>query len=378
MRQIQSRRQRAAAMLASVALVSTSFAPGAAMAEDDAERLGLLAYLGLEAADGTTEVKADAGKLEAALLMAPTLEAAAAKLFEKVPSTGKIIPLIGSMKLDLRALAITEMRLTTIASIESVATNCSELIETPAGMKLTATDDDDGTKAKKLDGSTQGVLSSAVALLKTDTTYSAIALTANEQMVLNALVAHSKGQIFQPEDRIFLKGNPYDIRLVSLVSKLEDKKSKCAVKAESKDKKVVAAAKEQLADIDRAMTLANSLIALGEKGAPSLIEQAGVLQMTATEQADLRILRVDISAIGGTMVQRKNVFTTLGLDGGISIRGGVAMSWRLINPNDGYAVDGGTIICASPVSGFQNVYERAQQNDAARCWAVGQTASPES
>lgn len=377
MRQIQSRRHRATAMLAGVALVSAGFTPGVAMAEDDAERLGLLAYLGLEAADGTTEVKADAGKLEAALLMAPTLEAAAAKLFEKLTSTGKIIPLVGSMKLDLRALAITEMRLTTIASIETVATDCSELKETPGGLKITSTDGDDGAKTRKLDDSTQGILSSAVALLKSDTTYSAIALTANEQMVLNALVAKGGGRIFQPEDRIFLKGNPYDIRLVTLVSKLEGKKSKCTVKAESKDKKVAAAAKEQLADIDRAMTLANSLIALGEKAAPSLIEQAGVLQMTATEQPELRILRVDISAIGGTMVQRKNVFTTLGLDGGISIRGGVAMSWRLVNPADGYAVSGGTIICASPVSGFQNVYKRAQQNSAASCWAVGEPVAAE-
>jgi hypothetical protein len=381
-----TRRHRAVAAVASIAMIVSALTPAATMAQDASgtsdEELGLLAYLGLEAAEGKAEIKDEAGNLEAAILMAPTLHHAAKALFQHNAFYGSfpIIPLVGGATLDMRALAVTKMRLAVIKRINtSVAGNCPKFEPKPVsgtavgkpkaieGESGGGDDNDDG--GIKLDDSTQGLLSNALALLKTDTTYSGIKLTANNEMLLSALADAAGDRIFIPGERIFLTDNPFDTELVQLVAAIEPKLQSCTKYKEAaekaKDEEAVNTVKAIVEQLQLAKSLAATLTALGEKNAPSLIEQAGVLHHAQTENP--MVLRVDIAAIGGTMVQRKSVWTTLGIDGGISIRGGVALGWRLLDPTSGKAVSAGTVYCASPTSAFHNVYDRAKEVAEANC-----------
>lgn len=363
---------RSAAALALVGLCTGPLAAPAFAADE--EELGLLAFLGLTASTGTTEVKGDAGKLEASLLMAPTLTKAAKEVLSElgkepaVPTIQPIIPVFGNSTLDMRALAIARMRVDSIEQIDKSITACPivKAVADPSKGVDVAGAAEAGGGNKSLDTSAQGILSAVTSLLKTDTTYSAIALTPNNEMFLNALAQAGGDRILIPSERIFVSKRKLEGRLITAMASLSNKAATCTKAKESKDQATKTAAETKLAEILKAVALANSLTALGEKGAPSLIEQASLLEFEETEKP--LILRVEIATVGGTMVQRKNVLTTLGLDGGIGIRGGVALGWRLIDPETGKMKKGGTIICSSPVANFGNVYEKAKGG--AQCTSI--------
>lgn len=335
---------RSAAALALVGLCAGPLAPTAAFAADE-EDTALLAYLGLTAAEGKTELGDKAGELEAAFLMDMLLGSLGEAVRGKVNTatagmTGiTVIPLADAEKIDLRALDVVKTRIELIknqvAGVDQSLCKIKKANDNKGG--------DSGNEAG-IDTSFGGLAQAVLGAVKTDTKYSGIVVTNGRDAVMDAITSvplANMGRWFIPSERQF-SNRTLAADLASPVQGARNALARC------KDSPV------QKAQLDAALALADSLTAPGKDGAPSLLEQAIPLENLVP--GTTYVLRVAQGKAGGSLANRSNIWTTIGVVNGLTVRGGVTASWRLTKADTGDIVGSGTIRCATPAVAFKDVH----------------------
>jgi hypothetical protein len=370
----------AAAAALSMAMAPLSAERAVAAESDDSETLFPLAFLGLEAAKGTTTTEGSAGKIETELLMTPLVWSAAKKLRQEIgtpvsarPGNGTpsetpaqphaarsevgtpkkeedkseakvIVPILGTSAPNLQAYPIVSHRLRRAeVDLDGVGKWVCAAADKKDGKEVAAAD----SKEAGVDTSPQAILSTLAGLLKTDTTVSGIDIKAQDEMLLNALLAEKPNGYgwYVPGEKANFDGDDQSLqnRAMAILASLNAREGLKCKEDEGK--------KARLASARATMT---ALTAPGEKGAPSLLEQAMLLEDPASNAA--YVLRVAMGGSGGTMVKAQNVWTTLGAEA-LSFSSGLTLSYRLVDPRDGTVKSSGMIVCAGQKRGFKKAHD---------------------
>lgn len=343
MNRIQLQRRRLTATLASIAAVASSLSPIAARAEDDTEKLAILGGLGLTAATGKATLGTDAGSLEAMLLMAALLEEYGTSVRKKAlgavkSSADRVIVVSETEKLDLRAKLIFDTRLKLITEqldaipVSQCKTTANTTLKSSGG----------GNKAA-LDASPIGIANALLGALRTDTTVTGIKADVSDYLLISAVLsaAPGTGRWFLPAERQF--GDRAD---ADTLQKQTERANGLLLKCKGKP--------DIVKSLNEALAIANGLSAPGKDGAASILEQAVFL--SGIDPLHTYILRIGGTKSGGSLVNQSNIWTTLGADG-VSIRGGLVSSWRLISASTGLIESSGTIHCATPAFRFTSVHK---------------------
>lgn len=363
--------RRSAAALALAGLCAGPLATTPAFAADE-EEVGALAFFGLTAATGKTTLGTGAGELEANLLMTSLLDSfgttvraaidpsirlsetnvdeaqekarllmaptppshAAGTMSDKI----RVLPVADDQVLDFRALDIVNTRMTEITTIiGSVSEGNCKTPPTAEGATKS-----DGKEAG-IDGSFGGIATAILGAMMEDKTVTGIAVTTPTSMLINAITSDklTQGKWLIPSERIFGDRSLAE-DLSTQLDLARTKLAKCKANAIYK------------ADLERALALGNSLTEPGKDGAPSLIEKAIFLSGITPERT--YILRVSVAKAGGSMVNRSSIWTSIGVVDGVSVRGGLAASWRLIKADDGTVLDSATVSCSTKAVKFGQVH----------------------
>lgn len=344
---VRTRRFRITAKLASIALIYVALLPATALAEDEKD-LAILAGLGLTAAEGKTKLGNDGGSLEAMLLMSSLLDTYGQTVRTNtagVPTGAIIIVASESEKIDLRAKQIFDVRMDLIANRLSVLTpqfvqqNCA-----PSKPVKPLTPSGGGSEAS-LDGSTTGVVTALLGALRTDTDITGVKADVADFLLINAItsVRPTNTEWLSLADRQF--GDPSLLEgLNNHVGRIDNLLVSCKEK------------KDIVASLNELKALADGLIAPGKDNSASILEQAVLL--SGIDRDKLYVLRIGGTKSGGSLVNRTNIWTTLGFNG-TTIRGGLVSGWRLVKALDGTVAGSGIIRCATPALSFGEVHGEA-------------------
>jgi hypothetical protein len=293
---------------------------------DDTETASLLAYLGLTAASGQNTVGEGAGGIEGHMLAAAMAMKAAKKIAEDGNLSGPVILLNGAETLSLGETYQAQRQ---IEILESEKDRFARQLA-PAGCPAPA------VKFFGLD-EVQVQPSDILGAFRTSSSFTPVSVNFGPQLFKNAMLAQKKagltwvipGDVQQPTGGQGLAAR--FVRLREFWIPYAD--GKCDNEAVKK------AAATQLARVDG--------LAASKEGAPSLLDRAALAESILSAGTDLKVLRVDVDRAGGTLVNSSNVFTTLGFPG-VTIRGGMVVTYRLTNPTNGQTLSSGIINCRVP------------------------------
>lgn len=320
--------------------------------DDDTETLGLLAYLGLSAAEGNTTVNEGAGKIEGQMLGAAMAWEAAKTIVtaKNVKNQSHVYLLPGSSKLNVGAYFQVKERLSNLSDeyeqfkVSSRQSGCVPGGARSAGKK----DGKDDPKPFTFKAS------DALGLLKTDTALSPIEVTVSENLMTNALLAHAPKtsnwklteEIAFPDNNSALQSKAEKLKVSLRIYMRGDCGNGSKIKPEDK-KKIVAAATTlfgQVADLSKS-----------KDGQYSPLMQARLASsIVASDIGEIRTLRYEVSSVGGTLVNSSNIWTTIGIPG-VTIRGGLVATYRLSNPRDGTSNAQGVVICRAPMKSLKSI-----------------------
>jgi hypothetical protein len=318
---------------------------------DDTETATLLAYLGLTAASGQNTVGEGAGGIEGHMLAAAMAMEAAEKIVKDDKLKGPVILLNGNETLSLGEF---DQATRQIEFLESEKDRFAGQLG-PTGCPVPA------VKFSGLgDAEAQVKPSDLIGAFRTSSNFTPVSVTFGPQLFKNAMLAQKKdgltwvipGDVQQPTGGQELAAR--FVRLREFWMPYAD--GKCDNEAVKK------AAATQLARVDG--------LAASKDGAPSLLDRAALAESILSAGKDLKVLRVDVDRAGGTLVNSSNVFTTLGFPG-VTIRGGLVVSYRLTNPTNGQALSSGIINCRVPKKRLQTITSKAIDLDDMTCKQIG-------
>ena len=313
-----------------------------AIAADDEEK-ALLGLIGLEAAAGKTTVGDKAGQLESHILLASMLDDAgieiAKQIIDKLSRKKFVVPLGENQLLDFRLYTQTQNRIMAIKSrLDAFPRNdgCDFARSRPGGVRPAAVPPNLIPQA-------------IVGAIKTDTEVSGIDVEPGEQAVINAIVAQSidPTKWLLPSEIAF---GPDNSQLMSNVDDIVKKALPYSSGKCPNNKELTARATEIMAAV-------NILTTGGEKGAPSMLEAAVFLESTFLNGAkpeDIAVLRIGVEKAGGTLVNKSNIWTSLGFNG-LTISGGLIVTFRLVDPKKGTSSISGSLVCTTPARSFKQI-----------------------
>ncbi|HMG47867.1 MAG TPA: hypothetical protein VK614_10445 [Allosphingosinicella sp.] len=336
--------------------MALAIVPNAALAEDSPEEVGLLAALGLSAADGKTTLGAGAGAIEATLLNS-----------DSVNEAGAIIAGLVNHQLDSstdqRVLVLTRSEIANLANLRMIRSRLRQLALFLA--PLTCAQD-----SNKLNFALESVLSGLpttvtpsdlTALLATSTTYAAVAVTVDDRLLLNSLMLNAPLSIEPVENG----DGPAIWQVPNWHRNAEGAHVDFVIPSESQgsensslyrdydtllnhvgrlrtcpDKPDVKAA---LAVVDAYLTGLNAVSADNQVSA---LARAMQLDTAISIESTTRILRLAVEASGGTTATRSSIWYTLGFPGAATVSAGMLISFRLIEPTTGATTLSGIVRCA--------------------------------
>lgn len=304
-----------------------------ALAEDETEDVALLAYLGLEAASGKATLDEGAGALEGFMLTSRMLDEAGKEISQQVSkklkggTVKRVIPLADEQKLSLSAYSYV---LTRIASLEATLDDVRERNNCAGGARPIAPGGDRSAKPDL-------TAADLVGALKTDTKITPYTVAPGTQLVINAIAAHEIEGIDWTV--------PDEIAMISGSSSLLDTYSR--ILAEAKTLSDVACNEAIGKEADAIGAAARGLAAAGDGGKPSLLEQAMLSEGLFKTGGDTRLLRVSVVKAGGSLINRSNIWTTLGANG-VTMTGGMVITYRLVDPMTGKLLLSESLVCSRP------------------------------
>ncbi|MEP3421268.1 MAG: hypothetical protein ABJN35_06015 [Erythrobacter sp.] len=343
--------------------------------DDTVENVLLLSALGLSAPDGKTELEDGAGDLESHMILAPMLDDFGADLADALTGGNtltngdRIILLVGEDNFSLTKLTVVESWLAIIeARLRTEAPQCPA-----SGFDDPFADMGDGAAGdgRRIDTSPIALAQTVADLLQSETKISSVDVDPSEQLLINAVSAAAlswsgpkpaagvaptySASWVVPGDVIYVGATSIMDRYLKAVSEVGALANlECAKANDSPVKAFVASITEALETLSKP----------GSDGAPSLLEEAILLQpLQPANSESLMVLHIDIEQAGGTIEQRSNIFTTIGLSSGIRISGGMVGSYRLTNGTNGAVLKSGTFYCRGPIRSFGDSHRPRQDDD---------------
>lgn len=326
---------------------------------DDDTTKTFLAFLGLKALDGKNTVGEGAGEIEAHIIATAMAQKAADTIITKVngqiDNTVTVVPRSKTEIFDLSPYFILQDFLNVAdIKIPSLAVEAAKQCKAPGGGNKgvgfqPAIAGLDGADADRPDFKLD--LSDFVGLARTENALSKVDVSLGEAVLTNAFfeITPRNGNWIIPEE-ITIPTDKGD--LATRLKKAEDKLPPflngtfCAagqtLSKESKEKVATAAGK-----------IRDEIVAVKapKDGTPSLLHRASLITQLAEDTtggaSKIRILRYSVDKAGGTLVNTSNLFTSVGVPG-ITIRGGMVVTYRFVDPLSGKIEFGGTITCTMP------------------------------
>jgi hypothetical protein len=363
----------AAAAISAFALATPAFGQEAAATEgdDDVDTPTLLAYLGLTAADGKNTVGEGAGGIEGHMLASIMAIKAADDVIKSVQAGGSktVVLLAGNETFSLAEYYQADRQLKLLEGdtkrfMQQVAvTRCltpGSLVAPFASLDSikTITSTPLTEKADKFDFQVSDVLGA----FRTSTSFSPVSVTLGTQLFRNAILSRpdpgvvwvNPGDISQPTG-----GDGFIDKFISLRNDLVPfADGKC----DKTDEAIKKAATALLTRVDG--------LTASKEGAPSLLDKAAVAATILSTHKAIKVLRVDVDKAGGTLVSTSNIFTTLGVPG-ITMRGGMVVTYRLTDPITGSTDKAGIIICRVPQRLLKSITSEDIGLDAVTCSPPG-------
>ncbi|MEL1250670.1 hypothetical protein [Aurantiacibacter gilvus] len=348
--------------------------PSAAQDDDgtsDTEQVALLTYLGLTAADGSLSVGDGSGGVEgqiiASILMQEAAEEIVGQLADHDPGAGatnpygageRVVLLAGNETFTTAAYHRLRRQVglisTQLRAFEAAADDRG--CDTPAPALL-APGDGPGVLGVMTPGGAEAVaaadespfdfrVSDLLGALRTSTNLQNVPVTLGDQMLRNALINQPArpSWILQSEITDFPASLALETELDGyrsiLLEYVEGKCDSMAVSEANKPK-----IKEQ------ASALLNAILALyaAKDGAPSLVDQTAQSASLMNGQAEApRALRVSVESAGGTLIRSQNILTSFFVPG-VTMRGGLVVSYRTVNATNGTSDLAGALVCRFPL-----------------------------
>jgi len=306
-----------------------------------------LELLGLKNdATGKTELGEKGGEFEGWLLSSRAIETAAGLLKDRLGTSAGGAPLIllaGDEKLDLALPATTKARLDYLAQQTKSARAAAACprVAPPRGAEMMLP---------------PAILAGVGALLgsfRTDTTITGFDGPDDARMVIAAL-AEARGQTtpawIVPGD---LLGVPDQAPLIETWNELAADRQELATCRAALARKGDAAKPQieaidaQLANID---DFATKQVGAGD-GASPLIRAAQIDGIAALKP---KIVRLYIEKAGGSILNRRNLWTALGAPA-VGVTGGAVIGWRMGDPQTGTMIGGGNLVCRTELTSMRAI-----------------------
>ncbi|MET0245601.1 MAG: hypothetical protein ABW182_02540 [Sphingomonas sp.] len=311
-----------------------------------------LQALGLTSdATGKTDLKEKGGELEGWMLSARSLDKAAAGIRNRlagVATPGPIVLLAADEQFDLTLPLTVKARLKAAVDTLAAATAqpaCSTPAPAPAGAGV----DMQGAALLPYIGALIGAF-------RTDTEISGVAGPSDERLLVNALARHAaadpRREWIIPAD---LVAPPASGTIGALWQGVNDARTRaraCRIRIGDPPGAAKVAAARLDAAIDAADSLENALEQTGDTR--GLLAEA--IRLEVLEGRNPLILRVYLERGGGSLIVRKNLWTTLGASA-VGVTGGSVASWRLVNPRSGAIVTGGLLFCRTALTSLRAVHD---------------------
>lgn len=304
--------------------------------------------LALPSFSGATTLNAGAGGMEATILATAAVEAAADKIVEQTQKASKYIVLAGDEAIDFGIIGRQRVQMEAIRLLflrANVPEKSVSALMNPA-LAIAA-------------------VSAAAGLLRAETTVTPIELNAISSRMLATAVAGNlrtnallpSAPVFPPEEEagsdIPWKQKTILQRLNTLIDMREaaaKMRKSLGEKPKPKAKALADLLDAATARFDTFLTKATSP---DEKGSVPISEAARLEIMMKWSD---RILRVYVEKAGGSLVNTKNLATTLGLDP-VKVSGGLVASYTITNPIAGNVENAGVFYCRTTLTSLRKVQE---------------------
>jgi hypothetical protein len=344
-------------------------APLPSLADDNATT-GILAGLGLSAADGKTTVSNSGGAIEASVLGSDAFDQAGAIIaaaMNKNAAGKRVLVLAHDETFDLTQPEIVKERIAAVASLyNGAACNDKKLTPPPAPAP--------GRVTPQVVIPGLGTLQpkDIVGAIATDTAISGLTLTGNDRLLIAAILLNRRanGSDNRGDDDAAMTWKlnppvssgtpakyiiPGELTAPAITTSAVYKAYKALLGTEEKKRGGgcdSAAIKAAMIATD---ALATSLNAPADKSGPSPLINA--IQLEAAGGTQPLILRVAIEQIGGTTITKSGVLYTLGLPGASRVSSGLLVSFRLDDPATGEVKSVGLVRCITAPSNLRKAHD---------------------
>lgn len=342
---------------------------------DDTETASLLAYLGLTAADGSNTVAEGTGQIEGQMLASLLAVKAAQSVEDQIKDDidGKTVVLLHAKQpFDLLVYYDVSHRLSrhqeAFAEFKSEAheKGCLKSDDLNSFRKdksneQTSDDDDDDEKSEF-----KFKVSDFLGAARVSSAFSPVSLEISNQLMQNALSSKIAGTVLPSEMMMMDENDQIGKEHTNLTQQISPyAKGQC-------DKSPLLSDEVKKSIKAQAASLLTSLGALdkGKDGKPSALQLARRVATFAQEGSDLRILRFNVEKAGGTLVSSSSVFTSLGLLPGMTMRGGLVMTYRLLDPKKGTVEKAGVLSCRFPIRVLKSITSNDLPMDEAKCQSL--------
>lgn len=323
--------------------------------DDTAEKIALLSFLGLTAPDGKTELKDGAGEMEANILAARLLDVAAENIRTKLKS---------GLEPDAAIVLLADEEKLGVISSYGVRNRLDILLSSLKTMQATVSEQcpsfSNNMGGDRILGGAEVTAADLISLLRSDRTVSGISISPDTQAVLNAIA--SKNTVGSTNVSWII---PSEISVGLATSNLiADTQQTIAgftpLAAGVCDKQ----SKQLKTNAQTYLSMANALVAEGEKGSPSPLENA--IRFESLIGKNVQVLRIRVTKMGGTLVNKSNIWTTIGFNG-VTVGGGLIATYRLIDPKSGVIHTSGSIVCSHPSLSPKQINRAKSKSENANC-----------
>lgn len=304
--------------MASTAAVAMALAPPAS-AQTDGDSLVLGALLG-NALSGKTTLGTGAGEIEGWMVVAPLLHSAALKIGEQTKGKSGVL-LVNAEPASLGLLG----------SIQGQVTLYKVLFERPCVAPVKGTEPQlvgaaGGTTLADLIGAAPAPNTDIIGFMVAPTDLALInaiqSTVPGWTRIDDLMMAPSDSQILQDWEGLRVARGAYE---TGACGKTDDGKAIMA-HFDATDAK---------------------LSAMGDKGEPSLLDQAARIQTILGSGTNTSILRVSIEKAGGSITNTDSIWTRLGAPA-IKLTGALVLSYRVVDPRTGATSKAGLVVCHAP------------------------------
>lgn len=347
-----------------------------ALADDETEKIGIAAALGLTAADGKTTLGDGAGAIEAALLGSDAINQAGAiiaALAHNKVGTGNVLLVTRSEAINAAAYHAVQKRIDALTTYAKAKTCPSAL--TPGEIKTAEKAAERPLAPSSVVKTPEGkvvvpALADILPALASSTSFAAVTLSIEDRALLSSILMNRSARLttdsnvqlpawhaatLKPDmsgaNPTFIlpsevQGNPGSSAILVQYNAMlteADRLRPCTGRDET--------AKATVSTIDG---YAQSLNAVTDKAPVPPLLQAVQQEPLFTGGAP-KILRVTIEQAGGTTRTSSSLWFTLGVPGSATVSAGLLVSFRLIDTATGQPSMAGIVRCAAPYSSMRSV-----------------------